>query len=50
LPELDTSKTETKFRDQVSRESSKYVGLDVHKDTKAVSITDAGRSKMRFYR
>ncbi|MDB3935465.1 hypothetical protein N9383_01945 [Granulosicoccus sp.] len=28
---------------------SKYVGLDVHKDTIAVSIEDTGRSKARFY-
>lgn len=31
------------------KEFSKYVGLDVHKDTIAVSIADAGRSKARFY-
>jgi transposase len=28
---------------------SKYVGLDVHMDTIAVSIADAGRSKARYY-
>ena len=28
---------------------SKYVGLDVHKATIAVSIADAGRTKARFY-
>lgn len=31
------------------KEFSKYVGLDVHKDTIAVSIADAGRSKARYY-
>jgi len=31
------------------KEFSKYVGLDVHKDTIAVSIADAGRSKARHY-
>jgi len=31
------------------KEFSKYVGLDVHKDTIAVSIADTGRSKARFY-
>ena len=31
------------------KEFSKYVGLDVHKDTIAVSIADAGRSQARHY-
>lgn len=31
------------------KEFSKYVGLDVHKETIAVSIADAGRSKARHY-
>ena len=31
------------------KEFSKYVGLDVHKETIAVSIADAGRAKARFY-
>jgi transposase len=31
------------------KESSKYVGLDVHKDTITVSIADTGRTKARFY-
>ncbi len=31
------------------KEFSKYVGLDVHKETIAVSIADAGRSKARYY-
>ena len=30
------------------KEFSKYVGLDVHKDTIAVSIAEAGRSKARY--
>jgi len=28
---------------------SKYVGLDTHKDTNAVGIANAGRSKPRYY-
>ena len=43
--EMDTPYTEPKLRGQVMKEFSKYVGLDVHKDTIAVSIADAGRSK-----
>lgn len=31
------------------KQFSKYVGLDVHKNTIAVSIADAGRTKARFY-
>lgn len=31
------------------KEFSKYIGLDVHKDTIAVSIADAGRSQARYY-
>ena len=31
------------------KEFSKYIGLDVHKDTIAVSIAEAGRIKARFY-
>lgn len=31
------------------KDFSKYVGLDVHKNTIAVSIADAGRSNARFY-
>lgn len=37
------------MRGQVLNDFSKYVGLDVHKNTIAVSIADAGRSKARFY-
>ena len=41
--------TEPQLRGQVMKDCTKYVGLDVHKDTIAVSIADAGRSKARFY-
>ena len=37
------------FVSHVMKEFSKYAGLDVHKDTIAVSIADAGRSKARYY-
>ncbi len=30
--------------------SSKYVGLDTHKDVIAVAVADAGQSKPRYYR
>jgi transposase len=43
-----TSGAEPQIRRQVIHKLSKYVGLDVHKATIAVSVTDGSSSEVRY--
>src|ERR1017187_6784876 len=43
-----TEGAEPQLRGQVMKEFTKYVGLDVHKETIAVSVAEAGGGEVRY--